>query len=107
MGLPTCIHDVWEHLGEPEACRYTWDTLTNTNKDVDFTCRIRFDRLYLRQSTKDGVPQLTPDCMALLGMETLKCRRYISDHWGIHCEFSAEEKCTNSNKMHNTQNLKH
>uniref|UniRef100_H2U0X2 Tyrosyl-DNA phosphodiesterase 2 n=1 Tax=Takifugu rubripes TaxID=31033 RepID=H2U0X2_TAKRU len=90
VGLPICIHDVWEQLGEPEDCRYTWDTLTNTNKDVDFICRIRFDRLYLRQSAKDGIPQLKADSMALLGLEKLECKRYISDHWGIYCKFSTE-----------------
>lgn len=90
MGLPICIHDVWEQLGEPEDCHYTWDTLTNTNKDVDFICRIRFDRLYLRQSAKDGIPQLKPDSMALLGLEKLKCKRFISDHWGIYCKFSTD-----------------
>lgn len=62
----------------------------NTNKDVDFKCRIRFDRLYLRQAAKDGVPQLKPDGMALLGLEKLQCGRFISDHWGIRCEFNSE-----------------
>lgn len=90
VGLPACIHDVWEQLGEPEDCRYTWDTLTNTNKNVDFTRRIRFDRLYLRQAPMDGVPQLKPDAMALVGLEKLECGRYISDHWGIRCEFNVE-----------------
>lgn len=90
MGLPACIHDVWEQLGEPEDCRYTWDTVRNTNKNVDFKCRIRFDRLYLRPAAEDGVPRLRPDGMALLGLEKLECRRYISDHWGIRCQFSAE-----------------
>lgn len=90
VGLPACIHDVWEQLGEPEDCRYTWDTLINTNKNVDFICRIRFDRLYLRQAAEDGGPQLKPDGMALLGLEKLECGRYISDHWGIRCEFNVE-----------------
>lgn len=90
VGLPACIHDVWEHLGQPEDCRYTWDTLINTNKNVDFKCRIRFDRLYLRQAANDGVPQLRPEGMALLGLQKLECGRYISDHWGIRCEFNAE-----------------
>lgn len=90
VGLPACIHDVWEQLGEPENCHYTWDTLTNTNKRVRFVCRRRFDRLYLRQADKDGVPRLKPDGMSLVGLEKLECGRYISDHWGIHCQFITE-----------------
>ncbi|XP_044043180.1 tyrosyl-DNA phosphodiesterase 2-like [Siniperca chuatsi] len=90
VGLPGCVYDVWEHLGEPEHCRYTWDTHANTNKDVQFKCRCRFDRLYLRRAAKDGVPQLEPDSMALIGLEKLECGRFTSDHWGIHCTFSAE-----------------
>ncbi|KAM8722441.1 tyrosyl-DNA phosphodiesterase 2-like isoform 3-T6 [Acanthopagrus schlegelii] len=90
VGLPSCVCDVWEQLGEPEHCRYTWDTHANTNKDVEFKCRLRFDRLYLRRAAKEGVPQLEPDSMTLIGLEKLPCRRYTSDHWGIYCTFSTE-----------------
>ncbi|XP_073351667.1 tyrosyl-DNA phosphodiesterase 2-like [Pagrus major] len=90
VGLPSSVCDVWEQLGEPEHCRYTWDTQTNTNKDVEYKCRLRFDRLYLRRAAKEGVPQLEPDSMALIGLEKLQCGRYTSDHWGIYCTFSTE-----------------
>lgn len=92
VGLPGCVCDVWEQLGEPEHCRYTWDTHANTNKGAHFKfkCRLRFDRLYLRRAAKDGVPQVEPDSMALIGLEKLECGRYTSDHWGILCTFSAE-----------------
>lgn len=90
VGLPSCVCDVWEQLGEPEHCRYTWDTHANTNKDVEFKCRLRFDRLYLRRAAREGVPQLEPDSMALIGLEKLPCGRYTSDHWGIYCTFSTE-----------------
>eukprot|EP00064_Thunnus_orientalis_P023561 superscaffoldBa00009028_g23808 len=89
VGLPSSVNDVWEQLGEPEACRYTWDTQTNTNKGVRFKCRLRFDRIYLRQATSDGALQLDPDHMSLTGLEKLECGRYTSDHWGIYCTFSA------------------
>ncbi|XP_053170809.1 tyrosyl-DNA phosphodiesterase 2-like [Scomber japonicus] len=89
VGLPSSVSDVWEQLGEQEACRYTWDTQTNTNKGIRFKCRLRFDRLYLRQASSDGAMQLIPDHMSLTGMEMLDCGRYTSDHWGIYCTFSA------------------
>ncbi|TDG96071.1 hypothetical protein EPR50_G00235960 [Perca flavescens] len=89
VGLPGCICDVWEQLGEPENCRYTWDTYANTNLDHRYKSRFRFDRLYLRRAAGDGVPQLEPDSMALIGLEKLKCGLYTSDHWGIYCTFSA------------------
>ncbi|CAK6980111.1 tyrosyl-DNA phosphodiesterase 2-like [Scomber scombrus] len=89
VGLPSSVSDVWEQLGEQEACRYTWDTQTNTNKGIRSKCRFRFDRLYLRQASSDGALQLDPDHMSLTGMEMLDCGRYTSDHWGIYCTFSA------------------
>ncbi|XP_068576005.1 tyrosyl-DNA phosphodiesterase 2-like [Cebidichthys violaceus] len=89
VGLPDSC-DVWEVLGEPEHCRYTWDTHANTNNDHRYKSRFRFDRLYLRRAAADGVPQLEPHSMALIGLEKLKCGRYTSDHWGIHCTFSAQ-----------------
>ncbi|KAM9334015.1 tyrosyl-DNA phosphodiesterase 2-like isoform 2-T2 [Symphorus nematophorus] len=90
VGIPSPVCDVWEQLGEPEDCRYTWDTYVNTNRDMEFKNHLRFDRLYLRRATKDGAPQLQPERMALVGLEKLECGCYISDHWGIHCTFSTQ-----------------
>lgn len=89
VGLPSGVCDVWERLGKQEHCRYTWDTKANNNKTVPYISRCRFDRVYLRPATKDGVPCLAPDHMALVGLEKLDCRRFTSDHWGIYCSFSA------------------
>uniref|UniRef100_H2L891 Tyrosyl-DNA phosphodiesterase 2 n=1 Tax=Oryzias latipes TaxID=8090 RepID=H2L891_ORYLA len=88
--IPVSICDLWEQLGEPEKCRYTWDTWANTNKEMRFKNRLRFDRVYLRRAVKDGVPRMEPHSMALVGLERLKCGRYTSDHWGIYCTFSFE-----------------
>uniref|UniRef100_A0A3P9K5Y0 Tyrosyl-DNA phosphodiesterase 2 n=1 Tax=Oryzias latipes TaxID=8090 RepID=A0A3P9K5Y0_ORYLA len=88
--IPESICDLWEQLGEPEKCRYTWDTWANTNKEMRFKNRLRFDRVYLRRAVKDGVPRMEPHSMALVGLERLKCGRYTSDHWGIYCTFSFE-----------------
>ncbi|XP_040887945.1 tyrosyl-DNA phosphodiesterase 2-like [Toxotes jaculatrix] len=90
VGLPSSVCDVWEQLGYPVHCRYTWDTRLNTNKAIPFNYHFRFDRVYLRRAHKDGAPRLNPASMALVGQEKLKCGRYTSDHWGIYCTFSAE-----------------
>ncbi|XP_008420244.1 tyrosyl-DNA phosphodiesterase 2 [Poecilia reticulata] len=89
VGLPSGVCDVWERLGKQEHCRYTWDTKANNNKTVPFVSRCRFDRVYLRPASKEGVPRLAPDHMALIGVEKLDCGRYTSDHWGIYCSFTA------------------
>ncbi|XP_013861293.1 tyrosyl-DNA phosphodiesterase 2 isoform X2 [Austrofundulus limnaeus] len=90
VGLPSSVCDVWERLGKQEHCRYTWDTKANNNKTVPYVSRCRFDRIYLRPATKEGVPHLAPDHLALVGLEKLDCGRYTSDHWGIYCSFTAE-----------------
>lgn len=87
VGLPSNVCDVWEHQGKQEHCRYTWDTKTNTNKTVPYVSRCRFDRIYLRPASKEGVSHLVPDHMALVGLEKLDCGRFTSDHWGIYCSF--------------------
>ncbi|XP_037552301.1 tyrosyl-DNA phosphodiesterase 2-like [Nematolebias whitei] len=90
VGIPSSVCDLWEQLGEPEKCRYTWDTKANTNKGITFKCRFRFDRVYLRRAAKEGVPRLHPHSMALIGLEKLECDYFTSDHWGIYCKFSVE-----------------
>lgn len=89
VGLPATVCDVWEQLGKQEHCRYTWDTKANNNKSVNFVSRCRFDRIYFRPATKEGITRLVPDHMALVGLDKLDCGRYTSDHWGIYCTFSA------------------
>lgn len=89
VGLPSGVCDVWERLGKEEHCRYTWDTKANSNKKAPYVSRCRFDRIYVRPATKEGVPALLPDHMALVGLEKLDCGRFTSDHWGIYCSFSA------------------
>ncbi|XP_036394989.1 tyrosyl-DNA phosphodiesterase 2 [Megalops cyprinoides] len=88
-GLPEGISDVWELLGQPEDCRYTWDTTTNNNKDLPFPARLRFDRVFIR-AAKEGA-QVVPETMVLVGQERLSCGRFTSDHWAILCTFSITE----------------
>ncbi|KAJ8334289.1 hypothetical protein SKAU_G00399280 [Synaphobranchus kaupii] len=90
-GLPVGVCDVWEHLGKQEHCRYTWDTKANSNKDIPYVSRCRFDRVYLRPA-REG-PRVGPEHMTLVGLEKLDCGRYTSDHWGIYCSFTVGSQC--------------
>ncbi|XP_069814024.1 tyrosyl-DNA phosphodiesterase 2 [Dendropsophus ebraccatus] len=84
-GLPSNILDIWEFLGKPEHCRYTWDTKINNNLKAPYTCRLRFDRLFFRAAV-DG-SQVIPQSLDLIGTEKLDCGRFPSDHWGLFCDF--------------------
>ncbi|XP_015474039.1 tyrosyl-DNA phosphodiesterase 2 isoform X2 [Parus major] len=83
--LPEGIKDVWESLGKPQHCRYTWDTQSNTNLNIAYKCKMRFDRIYFRPAVEGG--HFVPRSMDLIGLEKLECGRYPSDHWGILCNF--------------------
>lgn len=82
-GLPGSITDVWEFLGKPKHCRYTWDTQANSNLGIRATCRHRFDRIFFRAAAGGG--HLIPQSLDLLGLERLDCGRFPSDHWGLLC----------------------
>ncbi|XP_077209119.1 tyrosyl-DNA phosphodiesterase 2 [Paroedura picta] len=84
-GLPSNILDVWEFLGKPEHCHYTWDTSQNTNLKAPYKCRLRFDRLLLRAASTGG--QIIPQSLDLIGLEKLDCGKFPSDHWGLLCNF--------------------
>ncbi|KAK2857184.1 hypothetical protein Q5P01_005919 [Channa striata] len=87
VGLPSGVYDVWDQLGKPQHCRYTWDTEANNNVVIPSICHYRFDRVYLRPATMERVPRLEPESMALLGLEKLECGRFTSHHWGVYCTF--------------------
>ncbi|NWU69865.1 TYDP2 phosphodiesterase, partial [Pterocles burchelli] len=84
-GLPSNITDIWEFLGKPQHCRYTWDTHSNTNLDAAYKCKMRFDRVYFRPAADGG--HIIPRSMDLIGLEKLDCGRFPSDHWGLLCSF--------------------
>ncbi|XP_072008531.1 tyrosyl-DNA phosphodiesterase 2 [Engystomops pustulosus] len=84
-GLPSNILDIWEFLGKPEHCRYTWDTKMNNNLKAPYTCRLRFDRIFYR-AAEDG-SQVVPQSLDLIGTEKLDCGRFPSDHWGLFSNF--------------------
>ncbi|XP_009884204.1 PREDICTED: tyrosyl-DNA phosphodiesterase 2 [Charadrius vociferus] len=83
--LPNNIVDIWEFLGKPQHCRYTWDTHSNTNLDAKYKCKMRFDRIYFRPAAQEG--NIIPQSMDLIGLEKLDCGRFPSDHWGLLCTF--------------------
>ncbi|KAI5130369.1 tyrosyl-DNA phosphodiesterase 2 [Manis pentadactyla] len=82
-GLPSNILDVWEFLGKPKHCQYTWDTQMNSNLGISATCKLRFDRIFFRTAAEDG--HIVPQSLDLLGLEKLDCGRFPSDHWGLLC----------------------
>ncbi|XP_075600689.1 tyrosyl-DNA phosphodiesterase 2 [Balearica regulorum gibbericeps] len=82
--LPNNIMDIWEFLGKPQHCRYTWDTHSNTNLDARYKCKMRFDRVYFRPAAEGHI---IPRSMDLIGLEKLDCGRFPSDHWGLLCNF--------------------
>ncbi|XP_014707098.1 tyrosyl-DNA phosphodiesterase 2 isoform X1 [Equus asinus] len=82
-GLPNNILDVWEFLGKPKHCQYTWDTQMNSNLGIPATCKLRFDRIFFRAAAEDG--HIIPRSLDLLGLEKLDCGRFPSDHWGLLC----------------------
>ncbi|NWU95406.1 TYDP2 phosphodiesterase, partial [Upupa epops] len=83
--MPDNIMDVWEFLGKPQHCRYTWDTHSNTNLNAPYKCKMRFDRIYFRPAAEGG--HIIPQRMDLIGLEKLDCGRFPSDHWGLLCNF--------------------
>ncbi|XP_059529910.1 tyrosyl-DNA phosphodiesterase 2 isoform X3 [Myotis daubentonii] len=82
-GLPSNISDVWEFLGKPKHCQYTWDTQMNSNLGIRATCKHRFDRIFFRAAA--GGDHIIPQSLDLLGLEKLECGRFPSDHWGLLC----------------------
>ncbi|PKK34201.1 tyrosyl-DNA phosphodiesterase 2 [Columba livia] len=83
--FPNNIMDIWEFLGKPQHCRYTWDTYSNTNLNAEYKCKLRFDRIYFRPAADGG--HIIPRSMDLIGLEKLDCGRFPSDHWGLLCKF--------------------
>ncbi|KAM5298334.1 tyrosyl-DNA phosphodiesterase 2 [Ctenodactylus gundi] len=82
-GLPSNILDVWEFLGKPKHCQYTWDTQMNSNLGISAACKLRFDRIFFRAAAEEG--HMIPRSLDLLGLEKLDCGRFPSDHWGLLC----------------------
>ncbi|XP_076031726.1 tyrosyl-DNA phosphodiesterase 2-like [Oratosquilla oratoria] len=83
VGLPEGVHDMWETCGSRKECKYTWDTLRNTNKEMGgkFKPRMRFDRVYLHQPKPAKVE---PKHFGLVGIEKISCTQsFPSDHWGL------------------------
>ncbi|KAM5293787.1 tyrosyl-DNA phosphodiesterase 2 [Glossophaga mutica] len=82
-GLPAGVSDVWELLGRPRHCQYTWDTQANSNLGLRAVSKHRFDRIFFRAAADGG--HIVPRALDLLGLEKLDCGRFPSDHWGLLC----------------------
>ncbi|CEM15524.1 unnamed protein product [Vitrella brassicaformis CCMP3155] len=91
-GVPSHIRDVWELLGKPDSCRYTWDMAANDNLVMQGggKPRCRFDRLFIGQrpqgsaSPPSGRYRWVPQSIEMVGTDRLSsCGRFISDHFGL------------------------
>jgi len=107
-GLPSNVVDLWEFLGKHIETQYTWDMLINTNleesgKPRKDAPRMRFDRIYLRQSQPR---RLVPKTFKLIGTEKVPgTSQFPSDHWGILTTFKIDgnvEKLTDYKKSMKT-----
>uniref|UniRef100_A0A0G4IFD3 Endonuclease/exonuclease/phosphatase domain-containing protein n=1 Tax=Chromera velia CCMP2878 TaxID=1169474 RepID=A0A0G4IFD3_9ALVE len=112
--------DVWEALGKPDSCRYTWDMRVNDNYRMQNGPRLRFDRIFFlapvdgsssscSSDTTNGVVGLCwqPEEMSLVGTERTSMGVFPSDHFGLFVRFrllsprleaSAGEERMNSSK---------
>lgn len=87
VGIPKGIKDVWIALGERKECQYTWDSMRNTNSEIQgrFKPRCRFDRVYFKTSIQEDIK---PEHFGLCGIEKVfRMQSFPSDHWGVYCIF--------------------
>ena len=80
------MSDLWERCGRRKEVEFTWDTQRNTNLEMPgrFKPRLRFDRVYLRDSGR-----VIPEHFGLVGLEKVTgTQSFPSDHWGIQVYFS-------------------
>jgi len=85
-GLPAGISDLWESCGRRKEVEFTWDTRRNGNVEIpsQYKPRLRFDRVYLRQSAR-----VTAEHFGLVGLEKVAgTQSFPSDHWGIQVYFT-------------------
>ncbi|XP_071545260.1 tyrosyl-DNA phosphodiesterase 2-like isoform X2 [Panulirus ornatus] len=90
--LPSSVFDLWEACGRRQECRWTWDTMRNTNRNMPghFKPRLRFDRVYMKPAIP---PVITPKHFGLLGLEKAPgTQSFPSDHWGIIVHFEVVGK---------------
>ena len=81
---PNDVKDCWVECGSEDDVKHTWDTSVNHNLGVPFAARLRFDRVYYRETKLFDV-----ESFKLVGKEKLlSCDAYPSDHWGIIVTFS-------------------
>lgn len=93
-GLPHGVVDLWEACGQRPECKWTWDTMRNTNREMPgrFKPRLRFDRVYLHTAASCTTTAI-PRHFGLVGLEkVINTQSFPSDHWGIIVHFEIGEK---------------
>lgn len=89
--LPSNILDVWEYLGSPKNCQYTWNCLTNRNFCKNFFFfkpRCRFDRVYWVKNNSDNYA--IPINIKKVGSKRVSKQHHMlpSDHYGLIIKFN-------------------
>lgn len=89
--LPSQILDVWEYLGSPKNCQYTWNCLMNRNFCKNFFFfkpRCRFDRVYWIKNNADNYAK--PIHIKTVGNKRLSKQHHMlpSDHYGLIIKFN-------------------
>ncbi len=87
-GLPTGVEDAWEKTGSDYSKKFTWDVSENDNLDWEYSHKpkLRFDRVLYKSGEKEKMEAKNFELIGKRRMEC--CERFVSDHWGILCEFS-------------------
>ena len=97
-----CPNNVLKATGAPAYICIIWISLITGNKHKD-TPRMRFDRIYLKQSQPC---RLVPKTFKLIGTEKVPgTSQFPSDHWGILTTFKIDgnvEKLTDYKKSMKT-----
>ena len=70
-GLPSGMYDMWIKTGRRKEVQYTWDCLRNTNTEIPgrFKPRMRFDRIFVRESELGNV---VAKSFNLIGIEKVR-----------------------------------
>lgn len=89
--LPSNILDVWEYLGSPKNCQYTWNCLMNRNFCKNFFFfkpRCRFDRVYWIKNNADNYAK--PINIKKVGNTRVSKQHHMlpSDHYGLIIKFN-------------------
>lgn len=89
--FPSNILDIWEYLGSPKDCKYTWNCCMGNkffNTNFFSKSKFRYDRVYWMNNNEETCIQ--PIYMKKVGEKRLSKEHNIlpSDHYGLFIKFN-------------------